>query len=68
MSAPLILENNFKRREVNAFLEQIGVSQKEMLEHIQEQLGKDPNREQIESNINMFKKRRKKRQSIPVPQ
>jgi len=68
MSAPLILENTFKQREVNAFLEQIGVSQEEMLEHIKEQLEKDPNREQIETNINMFRKKLRKKQPIAVPQ
>ena len=68
MSAPLILENTFKQKEVNAFFEQIGVSQEEMLEYIQEQLEKDPNREQIETNINMFRKRQRNKQPIAVPQ
>jgi len=68
MSAPLILENTFKQKEVNAFFEQIGVSQEEMLEYIQEQLKKDPNREQIEANINMFRKKRRNKQPIAIPQ
>jgi len=68
MSAPLILENNFKQREVNDFLDQIGVSQEEMLEHIKEQLEKDPNRRQIETNINMFRKKRRNKKPIAVPQ
>ncbi len=68
MSAPLILENTFKQREVNDFLEQIGVSQEEMLEHIKEQLEKDPKRRQIETNINMFRKKRRNKKPIAVPQ
>ena len=59
MSAPLILENNFKRNEVNAFFDQIGVTQEEMLAHIQEQLEKDPNRGNIEQNVEMFRKKRR---------
>ncbi|TKJ21767.1 MAG: hypothetical protein CEE43_08745 [Promethearchaeota archaeon Loki_b32] len=68
ISAPLILENKFKHREVTAFFNQIGVSQEEMLNHIQEQLEKDPNREQIETNINMFRKKRRTKQVKAVPQ
>ena len=66
ISAPLILENKFKEKEVNAFLQQIGVSQEEMLEHIYEQLEKDPNKAQIERNINMFKKIRRVKPNIPA--
>lgn len=65
ISAPLILENKFKEKEVNAFLLQIGVSQEEMLEYINEQLEKDPNKAQIERNINMFKKTRRVKPPIP---
>ncbi len=68
MSAPLILENNFKRSEVNIFLEQIGVTQEEMLEHIQKQLSEDPNRESIEQNVEMFRKKRRNWQTIPIIQ
>lgn len=63
ISAPLILENKFKQREVNAFLEQIGVSQEEMEQHIQQQLERDPNKENIKKIIDMFRKRRKKIQT-----
>ena len=66
ISAPLILENKFKQKEVNEFLDQIGVSQKEMLEHIQKQLENDPNREQIEKNIDMFRKKRRNKQTAQV--
>ena len=68
ISAPLILENKFKHREVTAFFNQIGVSQEEMLVHIQEQLEKDPNREQIETKINMFRKKGRTKQVKAVPQ
>ncbi len=64
MIGPLILENKFKRTEVNKFLNQIGVSQEEMLNHIRIQLKDNPNRETIEKNINMFKKRERKKQNI----
>jgi len=39
-----------------------------MLEHIKEQLEKDPNRRQIETNINMFRKKRMNKKPIAVPQ
>lgn len=64
ISAPLILENKFKQKEVNAFLEQIGVSQEEMVDHIQQQLERDPNKEQIAHIIDMFRKRRKKIRTV----
>jgi hypothetical protein len=57
ISAPLILENKFKRKEVNTFFEQIGVSQHEMVELIQQQLERDPNKGQITQIIDMFRKR-----------
>ena len=66
ISAPLILENKFKQKEVNAFLEQIGVTQEEMEHHIQEQLSHDPNREQIINIIDMFRKKRRKAPAIPA--
>lgn len=66
ISAPLILENNFKRKEVNAFLEQIGVSEEEILEHIQRQLKNDPNRRQIEKNIKMFRNSRRPQRVLPI--
>lgn len=56
MIGPLILENKFKTTEVNAFFNQIRVSQEEMLNHIHLQLKDNPNRETIEKNIKMFKK------------
>lgn len=65
ISAPLILENKFKHREVSLFLEQIGVTQEDLLEHIRKQLAQDPNREIIELNINMFRKKKRYRPSIP---
>ncbi|MFX1467699.1 MAG: hypothetical protein ACFFB8_03480 [Promethearchaeota archaeon] len=58
MSAPLILENKFKTREVNAFFDHIGVTQEEILKHIYKQLEQDPNRKSIERNIDMFRKKR----------
>lgn len=66
MSAPLFLENKFKSKEVNAFLDQIGVTQEYLLEHIHEQLDKDPNRETIERNIEMFRKKRRTSKVIPA--
>ncbi|MFX1572779.1 MAG: hypothetical protein ACFFB0_08520 [Promethearchaeota archaeon] len=66
ISAPLILENKFKAKEVNMFFKQIDVSQEEMLEHIHKQLQEDPNRKIIEQNIAMFRKKRKPRQQIPA--
>ncbi len=64
MIGPLILENKFKTTQVNAFLSQIGVSQEEMLNHINMQLEDNPNREIIENNIRMFKKRERKKQTV----
>jgi hypothetical protein len=61
MIGPLILENKFKRTEVNAFFNQIGVSQEDMLKHIHIQLKDNPNRDTIENNINIFKKRERKK-------
>jgi hypothetical protein len=66
ISAPLILENKFKQKEVNEFLGQIGISQEEMEDHIQQQLADDPNREQISHIIDMFRKKRRPAPSIPV--
>jgi len=68
MSAPLILENNFKRKEVNLFFSQIGVTQEEMQEHIQEQLEQDPNKKRILNIIAMFQKKRKTRQVAVLTQ
>ena len=51
---------------MNAFVEKLGVSQEEKIELIQEQLEKDPNREQIETNINMFRKKRRTRPVVAV--
>ena len=66
ISAPLILENKFKQREVNQFLEQIGVTQEEMLEYIHKQLAQDPNKETIELNIDMFRKKKRSKPVIPA--
>ncbi|MFX1426352.1 MAG: hypothetical protein ACFFBE_07855 [Promethearchaeota archaeon] len=55
--APLILENKFKEKEVNNFLETIGISKDDLIEQIQTQLVKDPKKPQIESNISLFRKR-----------
>jgi len=60
MSAPLILENKFKEKEVNDFFEKIGVSQEELLDHIHNLLDQDPNRATIERNIKMFTKKRRR--------
>ncbi|MFX0021535.1 MAG: hypothetical protein ACFE9S_04365 [Candidatus Hermodarchaeota archaeon] len=68
MIGPLILENKFKTAEVNAFFSQIGVSQEEMLNHIHHQLKDNPNRETIEKNINLFKKRGRIKDGIPALQ
>ncbi|MFX1410427.1 MAG: hypothetical protein ACFFA6_08740 [Promethearchaeota archaeon] len=59
IAAPLILENKFKEKEVNQFLEKIGISQEELIKHIKIQLEHDPNRKQIETNKNTFKKKRR---------
>lgn len=59
ISTPLILENQFKRKGVNAFFNQIGVTQEEMIDHIQKQLKQDPNKDQILQNIDMFRKKRR---------
>ncbi len=67
-AAPLILENKFKPREVNAFFDQIRVTQEELLNHIHEQLEQDPNRESIEKNIARFRKKRRAKQEIPITQ
>ena len=64
IAAPLILENKFKETEVNQFLEKIGVSKEELLNHIHTQLEQDPKRRQIELNKNMFRKKRKKTKFI----
>ncbi len=66
ISAPLILENKFKQREVNQFLEQIGVTQEELLDHIHKQLAQDPNKETIELNIGMFRKKKRSKPAIPA--
>ena len=60
IAAPLILENKFKENEVTKFLEKIGISQEELLELILAQLEQDANREQIELNKDMFRKKRRK--------
>ncbi|UCC19882.1 MAG: hypothetical protein JSV62_00985 [Promethearchaeota archaeon] len=66
ISAPLILDNNFKRKEVNVFLNKIGISQNELIKHINLQLEQDPNKKQIQTNINLFKKKRVARRSITI--
>ena len=66
ISAPLILENKFKQREVNQFLEQIGVTQEDLLDHIHKQLAQDPNKEAIELNIDMFRKKKRSKPIIPA--
>jgi hypothetical protein len=66
MSAPLILENKFKVKEVNAFFNQIGVTQDKLLNHIHKQLEQDPNREYIKRNIDMFRKKRRTKQVEPA--
>ena len=58
ISAPLILENKFKAKEVNAFLDQLGISQEDLLRHIENQVEQDPNKELIRKNIDMFKRKR----------
>jgi len=60
IAAPLILENKFKEKEVTQFLEKIGITQKELLEQIHTQLEQDVNREQIELNKDMFRKKRRR--------
>ena len=47
-------------------MNQIGVTIEEMLEHIHEQLEKDPNKEQIKRNIKMFKKKQRTKKDISV--
>ncbi len=58
MSAPLILENKFKTKDVNSFFNQIGTSQEDMLKHINDQLDHDPNKHMIIRNISMFKRKK----------
>ncbi len=55
--APLILENKFKEKEVNNFLKNIGISQHELIELIQTQVEQDSKRSQIESIVNLFRKK-----------
>ncbi len=57
--APLILENKFKEQEVIEFLEKIGTSPFEFLKLIHNQIEKDPNKSQIETIKNLFRKRRR---------
>lgn len=59
MVAPLILENKFKRKDVNNFLETIGISSEELLAQIHNQLEQDPNQKQIEIIKSMFRKKKK---------
>ncbi|MFW9828745.1 MAG: hypothetical protein ACFFEY_14225 [Candidatus Thorarchaeota archaeon] len=59
MSAPLILNNKFKQREVNCFFEQIGVTQDEILDRISILLEKDRNKDKIKSIIKMFEGRKR---------
>ncbi|MFX1389397.1 MAG: hypothetical protein ACFE9Z_04955 [Promethearchaeota archaeon] len=66
MIGPLILENKFKPMEVNTFFKQIGISQDQMLEHIREQLNDTPYREDIEQNIEMFRKRSRSKKNVPI--
>ncbi len=54
---PLILENKFKEEEVNDFLENIGISQHELIELIQTQIELDPKKTQIESIVKLIRKR-----------
>ncbi|MFX0043842.1 MAG: hypothetical protein ACFE8L_13100 [Candidatus Hodarchaeota archaeon] len=67
IAAPLILENKFKKNEVNQFLKKIGVSQEELLELIRVQLEQDGNRERIELNKDMFRKKRRKPVQSVIP-
>ncbi len=66
MVAPLILENKFKTEAVNTFFNQIGVTQEDMLNHINEQVNKDPNRDIIRRNIDMYRKKRQAKPTIPA--
>ena len=59
IAAPLILENKFKEKEVNDFLEKIGISQPELMDQINTQLEQDPKKNQIESIIELFRKRKR---------
>ena len=59
IAAPLILENKFKEKEVNDFLEKIGISQPELMEQINTQLKQDPKKNQIESIVELFRKRKR---------
>jgi len=57
IAAPLILENKFKEKEVNKFLESIGISQDELMKQVNKQISQDPKRNQIESVVDLFRKR-----------
>ena len=61
MTAPLILDNRFKEKEVKKFFEKIEFSQEQLLKRIEKQLDNDPNKSVIEYNKEMFKKKRYKK-------
>ncbi|MFX0034285.1 MAG: hypothetical protein ACFE9I_01430 [Candidatus Hermodarchaeota archaeon] len=66
MVAPLILENKFKTEAVNTFFNQIGVTQEEIVEYINTQVEKDPNRNSIRKNIDMYRKKKQAQPTIPI--
>jgi hypothetical protein len=59
ITAPLILDNKFKEKEVIIFLDKIGISQQELIEQLKTQLSQDPKKSQIESIVNLFKKKKR---------
>ena len=60
MTAPLILENRLKEKEVKRFFQKIDITQEELLKSVQKQLDNDPNKNLIEQNKEMFRKKHKR--------
>ena len=67
LGAIRLIQAAIKQKEVDAFLDQIGVSREQMLEHVYKQLEEDPNKEQILRNIDMFRKKRRVKPTLVTP-
>lgn len=55
---PLIKEARFNEAGIQNFFEKIGTTKEELLERIQRQVEKDPNKDKIIRNLNIFQKKR----------
>ncbi|MFX1399471.1 MAG: hypothetical protein ACFFAS_20795 [Promethearchaeota archaeon] len=55
-----ILNGTFNEEGIKSFFNRIGSSKEEILENIKIQLNEDPNKEQIQRNINLFRERKLK--------